>query len=107
MGEQSPVSASLGQGDPRVQVKSNKGWARNGTRNTANPEWRYSCTSARRDFSLSLFCKVSFIYNLGQLQTAHGALLELLTRLFYSKVYLRLLACAIIYKGTIRYIQEN
>lgn len=28
LGEQSPVSACLGQGDPRVQVKSNKGWAK-------------------------------------------------------------------------------
>lgn len=56
VGEQSPVSACLGQGDHRVQVKSNKGWARNGTRNTANPGWRYSGPSACRDFSLSLFC---------------------------------------------------
>lgn len=56
VGEQSPGSASLGQGDPRVPVKSNKGWARNGTRNTASPGWRHSCPSACRDFSLSLFC---------------------------------------------------
>lgn len=58
-------------------------------------------------FLYLFFFLISFIYNLGQLQTAHRALLELLTRLSYSKVYLRLLACEIIYKGTIRYIQEN
>lgn len=50
---------------------------------------------------------VLFIYNLRQLQTARRTLLELLTRLSYSEVYLRLLACGIIYKGTIRYTQEN